>query len=508
MKKAISKRLSLVIAIIMLLVLLLNFLLQINSTQKAMEKSSLQMILRIQEVLSSVETEDISRVFSNVVVGEGMICFAVDGESGIILGSTDRSYVGCSAEELGLTIIERYESSYSVRFDGMLARCLVRDFDGIKIGLVCDTDVLYRDLFQSMLLVPLYIFLAAVILIAAILSSIDRLVISNIQHVNVKLKEITNGNLDTKVEVNELPEFVSLSTHINQMTDSLLNTSNKITRILDSAEAQIGFFEYGDESKSVLVTQKVAAILAISPDEMSILCENREMFVNRIESIRKVPVEQSKNVYSLPTETECYVKIDTYKDDNGIFGVVMDVTEETIEKLRLRHERDHDVLTQLSGRRAFYRSVTELFVNPEKIGQAAMLMFDLDGLKTINDTCGHAGGDKAIREAANVLSGIQMSNKLVARLSGDEFAVFLYGAESREELQQHIDELYRNMLEAEVRVFDQVIPVRLSGGYVFYPEYRVNYTELLRMADRALYHSKGQGKAKFSVYSEELEENN
>ena len=133
-----------------------------------------------------------------------------------------------------------------------------------------------------------------------------------------------------------------------------------------------------------------------------------------------------------------------------------------------------------------------------------MLMFDLDGLKRINDTYGHAGGDKAIREAANLLSAITYENKIVARLSGDEFAVFLFGASDRGELQGHIDDLNQRMLMSEVTVFGQVIPVRLSGGYIFYSEYPEKYTDLLRKADQALYHSKKNGKAKFSTFSEEM----
>ena len=183
----------------------------------------------------------------------------------------------------------------------------------------------------------------------------------------------------------------------------------------------------------------------------------------------------------------------------------MDVTEEIVEKERLRHERDHDLLTQLLCRRAFYRSLDELFGNQNVLGEAAMMMFDLDGLKGINDSYGHAGGDKAIREVANLLSGIVYKDKVVARLSGDEFAVFLYNAASRDELKKHIDDLYQRMLCAEVTVFGQVIPVRLSGGYVFYPEHKEGYTALLRMADQALYYSKNMGKSRFSEFREEFE---
>ena len=99
-----------------------------------------------------------------------------------------------------------------------------------------------------------------------------------------------------------------------------------------------------------------------------------------------------------------------------------------------------------------------------------------------------------------------MEGKLVARLSGDEFAIFIHGADSRESLQEHIELIYQNMVRAEITVFDRTIPIRLSGGYVFYREYSGGYTDLLRMADRALYYSKRNGKARFTAYSKDLEQ--
>ena len=456
-------------------------------------------------ILEVLEKNDLKFIFSNLAVQEGTRVFAIDASDGTILGATQTQWIGRNADEIGLIITENQLESSVCRVDGVFGRSVFREYNGVVIGVVYESGTIYRGIARSMFLVLLYLIVAALLMIAAILGSIDHLVIENINTVNRDLQEITNGNLDTKINVTALPEFVSLSNQINRMTESLLNTSVKISRVLDASESQIGFFEYSSENKTVMVTRKVATILAISPDDMAKLCQDRTLFKNRIDEICSKPVERSKNVYSLPTETACYVKVETYIDGENTFGIVMDVTEEILEKVRLRHERDHDLLTQLYCRRAFYRHLSELFSEPEKLGKAAMLMLDLDGLKGINDSCGHAGGDKAIREAANLLSGIETERKLAARLSGDEFAVFLYGADSYEQLQRHIDALHRTMLSAEITVFDKNIPVRLSGGYVFYPEFEGNYTALLRMADQALYHSKGDGKSKFSAYHAQLE---
>ena len=463
-------------------------------------KGIVQVGLEPERMLEVVEKNDLSYIFSNLAVQEGICVFALNASNGEILGTTEPRFIGSNVDKIGLVITKGQAGSSVCRVDGVFGRSVFREYDEIVIGVVYESATLYQGIMRSMLLVLLYLTVAALIMIAAILRSIDHLVIDNINIVNNGLQEITNGKLDMKVNVTALPEFVSLSDQINRMTDSLINSSVKISRILDASESQIGFFEYCAEKTEVMATGKLATILAISQDELTRLCHDRTLFEEWIRELCSRPVERSKNVYALPTETACYVKIETYADITSTFGIVMDVTEEIVEQDRLRHERDHDLLTQLYCRRAFYRHLSNLFCEPKRLGQAAMIMLDLDGLKAINDTCGHAGGDKAIREAANLLSGIETENKLVARLSGDEFAVFLYGEESTDRLQTYIDSLRQTMLRAEITVFEKTIPVRLSGGYVFYPKFEGDYTALLRMADQALYHSKGSGKARFSEY--------
>ena len=465
-------------------------------------KGIVQIGLKPQRILEAVEKNDIAYIFSNLAVQEGVIGFAVDADDGVILGSTREEFRGMNAADIHVVIPAGYQESFIARIDGVMCRCLFLQYEDLWVGVSWENSILYRSLAESMLLVFLYLAVAALMMLVAIQNNIDHLVIDNINTINEKLEEITAGKLDTQVNVTALPEFISLSSHINTMTDSLLNHTVKISRILDASESQIGFFEYSQDKRAVFATRKVATILAISPEEMERLCEDRELFESRLAQIAAVPVQRYRNVYALPTETACYVKIETYIDEKSTFGIVMDVTEEFVERLRLRHERDHDLLTQLNSRRAFYRQLEDLFAAPERLGEAVMLMCDLDGLKGINDTYGHAGGDKAIREAANILTGIEMPNKIAARLSGDEFAVFIYGADSREPLQEHIDTLYRNMMRAEITVFDRTVPIRLSGGYVFYPEYSMGYTDLLRMADQALYYSKGAGRARFTAYCE------
>lgn len=463
-----------------------------------------QVGLEPERILQAIENNSSGQIFSNLTLQQNSVALLIDAENGTVTASTNHDLLGQTLEKLIAPIRANNGNFFYTDINDVTYCAVFREYGDQYIGVMCESRSLLADLTQSMLLVLFYLVVAAVMMIASILRSIDSMVIDNINTVNDGLSEITRGKLDTKIRVDELPEFVELSSSINQMTESLLNTSAKIARILDATDALMGFFEYSADKKSVLATRRVSTILAISPSEMDTLTKDTDLFRDKIEEICSCPVPRCKNIYRLPTETACYVKLEIFEENGSTLGIVMDVTEEIVEKERLRHERDHDLLTQLYCRRAFYRNLNDLFAEPEKLGEAVMLMFDLDGLKGINDSYGHAGGDKAIREAARLLESIDYRLKVTARLSGDEFAAFLYGASDREELKRQIDELCRRMNMAEVSVFGQVIPVRLSGGYVFYCDYPEKYTDLLRKADQALYFSKKNGKAKFSSFTEEM----
>lgn len=104
------------------------------------------------------------------------------------------------------------------------------------------------------------------------------------------------------------------------------------------------------------------------------------------------------------------------------------------ERSRIEHECDYDALTGLYSRQAFFRVCGELFEKPDTLRHAALMMTDLDNLKTINDTYGHDWGDVYLRQTARSLQQGSPSGAVVARLSGDEFLLLFYGYETREAL--------------------------------------------------------------------------
>ena len=174
---------------------------------------------------------------------------------------------------------------------------------------------------------------------------------------------------------------------------------------------------------------------------------------------------------------------------------------EALERRRIEHERDYDILTGLYNRQAFRRACEELFAHPEKLGHAALVMTDLDNLKQINDTYGHDWGDQYLRQTGRCLAQSVPSGTLCARLSGDEFLLFFYGYRSREEIRRKLEEL-RDALHASTSTLPNgsQLHISISAGVAWYPENSTNYNTLKKYADFAMYQVKQSKKGEMREF--------
>lgn len=147
-----------------------------------------------------------------------------------------------------------------------------------------------------------------------------------------------------------------------------------------------------------------------------------------------------------------------------------------------------DKLTGLANRRGFELVAQKVLDVCRRTGRQATLLFaDLDGLKTINDTLGHAAGDDALREFSTILEEIHRASDVVARLSGDEFAVLLTGSEAPEPT---VDKLRAALEDFNATA---VAPFRLAasvGVAQFDPQGDESLDELVARADADMYRDK------------------
>ncbi|MFT3928777.1 MAG: EAL domain-containing protein [Spongiibacteraceae bacterium] len=170
----------------------------------------------------------------------------------------------------------------------------------------------------------------------------------------------------------------------------------------------------------------------------------------------------------------------------------------------LEHMALYDHLTGLANRRLFLDHLTQA-TNEYKRSQEkfAVLFFDLDNFKRVNDSFGHDVGDELLKEVAKRLRENTRATDTVARLSGDEFTVLLNHIESPEDL-LHLVEKIRLALQIPVAVGATQILVTPSIGIALAPDNGLNSDQLLRNADVAMYEAKRGGRNSYYFFTEEI----
>jgi diguanylate cyclase (GGDEF)-like protein len=200
------------------------------------------------------------------------------------------------------------------------------------------------------------------------------------------------------------------------------------------------------------------------------------------------------------------IKLNHKRMEHGGWVVTYeDVTERHKAQARVEHMARHDSLTDLPNRTLFREKMGE-GLNQVAIagGAMAVLCFDLDNFKTVNDRLGHAAGDRLLRWVAARLKENVGEHDTVARLGGDEFAVLQRGPQpqSAERLARRLVEIIGHPPPLE----SQSIHIGVSVGIAIAPDHGLHADELMKCADLALYRAKAKGRGAYQLFEPEMEE--
>ncbi|MCK1282940.1 PAS-domain containing protein [Bradyrhizobium sp. 44] len=199
------------------------------------------------------------------------------------------------------------------------------------------------------------------------------------------------------------------------------------------------------------------------------------------------------------------IKLNHKRMEHGGWVVTYeDVTERHKAQARVAHMARHDSLTDLPNRTLFREKMGE-GLNQVAIagGAMAVLCFDLDNFKTVNDRLGHAAGDRLLRWVAAQLKENVGEHDTVARLGGDEFAVLQRGPQpqSAERLARRLVELIGHPPPLE----HQSMHVGVSVGIAIAPDHGLDADQLMKCADLALYQAKAKGRGAYQLFEPEME---
>ena len=190
--------------------------------------------------------------------------------------------------------------------------------------------------------------------------------------------------------------------------------------------------------------------------------------------------------------------------DGGTVAIYTDITSLKKAQHRLQHLATHDPLTGLPNRIHLQESLEKALRRAQRNRtRLAVLIFDLDHFKLVNDTLGHGSGDDLLREVALQLQRCMRADEIVARLGGDEFAAVLEGvkgwSEASATAERVLDSLSRSFDIGGSEVF-----VTTSMGIALYPNDGEDFKSLLKNADAACYHAKALGRNNFQFFAEDL----
>ena len=191
------------------------------------------------------------------------------------------------------------------------------------------------------------------------------------------------------------------------------------------------------------------------------------------------------------------------KSGKEFIFVIRNITVAKNAEKKIEHLAFYDSLTDLPNRSLLYRCLEKILNSRESCKKFAVLFIDLDNFKRVNDSFGHAMGDRLLVEVASRLKGVMRKNDFTSRLSGDEFIMVINNIEEPLTAARVAERVLESL--SDTHIFDgHDVVVTPSIGISIYPEDGKNSEELVKNADRAMYISKRLGKQAYRFFNESM----
>jgi diguanylate cyclase (GGDEF)-like protein/PAS domain S-box-containing protein len=223
------------------------------------------------------------------------------------------------------------------------------------------------------------------------------------------------------------------------------------------------------------------------------------------EPVRNFPFEFVRTDGNrMSTEFSIFPKRDSKEKIWGFRGVGHDVTERKRAEEKIQYLATHDILTNLPNRLMFIQLLNHAIKAAQRHKrQLAVLFFDLDRFKVINDTLGHEAGDKLLQEIATRLKKRLRAVDVIARLGGDEFTILMEEVKNVKQIAA-LARTILSLVMKPVTVMNQECRVTASIGISVYPKDGEDEQTLIKNADIAMYCAKEEGKNNYQFYSKEI----
>ncbi len=190
--------------------------------------------------------------------------------------------------------------------------------------------------------------------------------------------------------------------------------------------------------------------------------------------------------------------------DGGFVSTHEDITEQRQQEARIQHLARHDALTELPNRTQFLEEMAASEAAIERGEKLAVLCIDLDHFKSVNDTLGHAVGDKVLKQVSARLWGCTRETDLLSRLGGDEFSLLLRPVDRPGDAAAIAERIVKTM-GAPFMIDGHQIIIGASVGIAVAPEDGESADVLMKNADMALYRAKAEGRSTYHFFEKDMD---
>ncbi|MGH8728217.1 MAG: EAL domain-containing protein [Burkholderiales bacterium] len=340
----------------------------------------------------------------------------------------------------------------------------------------------------------------------------------HLAELNRASKALTEGRFDESLAVTSRDEIGELTETFNVMAHTLRDRVEdlkhseqakatehaRLSALLSALDRGILFV--GTDEKVVYSNPAFSQIWKIPGDtrlvgmkmnEVKSPCATTTQFLNDhvAEELREIETRDGRVVTQ--------VRHPVTSEDSQLTGYIWvyeDVTRDRETAKQLVFLAERDALTGLFNRHRFQQELDRQLAQAKRDGtRVALLFFDLDEFKYVNDYFGHHAGDALLVRIAGEVNTQVRKNEIFARLGGDEFAI-VAPATSDDELNAMCERILAAIARTPFRVGDQNLRLTTSLGVAVFPDHAANSADLVAFADSAMYQAKDVGKNTWRIY--------
>ena len=307
---------------------------------------------------------------------------------------------------------------------------------------------------------------------------------------------------------NHIKQYINQSKQLNQIINLVphmiyvVNVEGVVVLANDYASEHFGVSNYLNTTTKELVNKV--------PEYASLFIGDNDLITNKKEVVSKEIITKNYNDEEVIFNVSKLL-FENWNNTPSILTVGVDITEELASQKKIHFIAEHDDLTGLPNRELIKQSIQRSILNARESGiLGCVLYIDLDFFKNVNDSLGHAAGDKLLKIVSKRLSSVIESDNVLARIGGDEFVIELKNLTRdytvAENSIKKITAAVLKLLSDKIVVQQNELYISASIGVVIYPRDAQSYIQTMQRADIAMYQAKANGKNCHVLFKQEMEE--